>query len=137
VLGTTVPAAAAPPNAAAATVFTTMRPAAAGSPCRIASSGLPKPRPTAKNPCLRIRDVSLRGHRLRFTIRIRPGAEGQVWATVRRPGVTKYLAVSGSGASRRARGTVPSGHWTAVVHFKPEDNRLWQPVIARRRLSVR
>jgi hypothetical protein len=61
VLGTTVPAAAAPPNAAAATVFTTMRPAAAGSPCRIA----------------------------------------------------------------------------AVVHFKPEDNRLWQPVIARRRLSVR
>jgi len=111
--------------------------AAAHHRCRVAPSGLPRPQPTAKNPCLRILDVRLRGRRLSLTIRTRPNAEGRVWATVRQPTVTKYLAISGSGAVHNARGRVPGGHWTVVVHFKPDDNRLWRPVIARRRLIVR
>jgi hypothetical protein len=93
--------------------------------------------PTARNPCLRIVDVQLRGRRLKLTIHTRTGAEGRIWATVRRPGVTEYLRTTGAGAVHHACGTVARGRWTAVVHFKPKDNRLWRPVIARRRLFVR
>lgn len=111
--------------------------AAARQPCRIAPSGLPKPQPSARNPCVRIVDVSLRRHRLNLTIRTRPNADGRLWATLKRPGVTDYLRTTGDGATYRASGTVSGGRWTVVVHFKPVDNRLWRPVIVRRRLIVR